>query len=353
MSRPSSCNWVIPTYYIFLSYPFGELGWYRYAQRESESLPDAFNAFGYAVSHELTDKRMTVSLIKNIHEKVTRSLGIRDRFSPGCFREHPSMFLLRSMNHDGGYCNDNGLQELIHFVDNHTGQSAALLYLEIAPEASEYERITLQYIAAKVGIDASSSISYRKLSDDYDKWYFRPPSAEALSSLVELVCTHYNTAIAAAVNDEAKLCVIVSHIQRLERIHPFIDGNGRTSYILMQRLLIQNGFLPTIMELPNHLDGFDLDSVVAEVKQGMLYTQLLIHYPSITVLGYKTKQLSTTNFFGDYSSTTIYDEISAEFVKSQRTIERFYQSEEALSNLIQTISPNIKEDEDETYSPRK
>ena len=108
----------------------------------------------------------------------------------------------------------------------------------------------------------------------------------------------------------------------------------------MQRLLIQNGFLPTLMELPNHLDGFDLDTVVAEVKLGIQYTQSLIDDPSITLFGYQTKKLSTTDFFGDYSASSIFDKKSDGFIKSKQTIERFYQSEDALSSLIQAISPD-------------
>jgi Fic family protein len=34
---------------------------------------------------------------------------------------------------------------------------------------------------------------------------------------------------------------------KYEQIHPFTNGNGRTGRLLMDKILIQNGFLPMIV----------------------------------------------------------------------------------------------------------
>jgi Fic family protein len=39
---------------------------------------------------------------------------------------------------------------------------------------------------------------------------------------------------------------------RFEAIHPFEDGNGRTGRILLNALLIENGFMPVIYFSQNH-----------------------------------------------------------------------------------------------------
>ena len=38
---------------------------------------------------------------------------------------------------------------------------------------------------------------------------------------------------------------------RYEQIHPFENGNGRTGRLLMNKILIQNGMLPMIVDRKN------------------------------------------------------------------------------------------------------
>lgn len=79
-------------------------------------------------------------------------------------------------------------------------------------------------------------------------------------------------------NDE-KLAIIIKFVQRLEHIHPFWDGNTRTfAMVLLNALLMQHGFVPTLFDDPNKFDGFAVSELVDLVKEGMIRTHTLLDY---------------------------------------------------------------------------
>lgn len=62
---------------------------------------------------------------------------------------------------------------------------------------------------------------------------------------------------------------IVDLCQKLERLHPFPDGNARCFAILtLNHLLVRNGMPLTMLRDPNILDGWSRAQVVTEVKVG-------------------------------------------------------------------------------------
>lgn len=85
-----------------------------------------------------------------------------------------------------------------------------------------------------------------------------------------------------ALSDSAmddKLFAIVRFVQRLERIHPFWDGNLRTfCMVLLNALLMQYGFEPALLENPNQFDGFSVAELVLKVKEGIRRSETLLAY---------------------------------------------------------------------------
>lgn len=72
-------------------------------------------------------------------------------------------------------------------------------------------------------------------------------------------------------HSEQRLFDIVTLCQKLERLHPFVDGNARTFGVhLLNHLLIQNGFDVTALFDPNILDGHSTAEVVQAVKEGQV-----------------------------------------------------------------------------------
>lgn len=70
------------------------------------------------------------------------------------------------------------------------------------------------------------------------------------------------------INDD-KYSVIARCCRNLEVAHLFRDANARTiGFLLVNRLLLDNGLPPTIMQNPNHFDMFSVAQLVQEIKEG-------------------------------------------------------------------------------------
>lgn len=81
--------------------------------------------------------------------------------------------------------------------------------------------------------------------------------------------TQYHHDIRHSKNDEQRLAHIVDLCQKLERLHPFPDGNCRTfGILLLNNLLVRNGLPLTMLNDPNILDGWSRQEVIDEVKSG-------------------------------------------------------------------------------------
>lgn len=58
----------------------------------------------------------------------------------------------------------------------------------------------------------------------------------------------------------------------LEQYHPFEDANLRTiAFLTMFKLLMDNDLSPTILEEPNRFDGYDINTLVNDIKDGQQY----------------------------------------------------------------------------------
>ena len=73
---------------------------------------------------------------------------------------------------------------------------------------------------------------------------------------------------------------------RFERIHPFLDGNGRVGRILLNTILFQNKYMPVIFFTDNHITHCEAISQALEGRKGKLSKHFLEQvkksYKSIT-----------------------------------------------------------------------
>lgn len=81
----------------------------------------------------------------------------------------------------------------------------------------------------------------------------------------------YYKEIPQALSTKAKLIALVRLCRALEILHAFPDGNQRTIvFSLLLKLLIENGFCPTILKEPAAFDGpYSLNELVSQVIDGM------------------------------------------------------------------------------------
>ncbi|MCP0914942.1 MULTISPECIES: hypothetical protein [Legionella] len=100
---------------------------------------------------------------------------------------------------------------------------------------------------------------------------------QSKKKILEKAINNYNLTIKQAGTPEEKLKTIVEYVQLFEQIHPLADYNCRTfCTAILNRLLVQNGFMPAIPFDPNNFDMNSVDELVIEVKKGMKRTKALL-----------------------------------------------------------------------------
>jgi hypothetical protein len=96
-----------------------------------------------------------------------------------------------------------------------------------------------------------------------------PQTAEACKQKVQGVLDEYHASIKDALEEDDKLAVIARCCQELDQAHAFADGNIRViAFVLLNKLLIENGLSPTILLEPNRFDGYSVGELVADIKEG-------------------------------------------------------------------------------------
>lgn len=127
-------------------------------------------------------------------------------------------------------------------------------------------------------------------------------------------------------SDSERILSIVRCIQKLERLHPFIDGNTRTfTGIMLNFLLIQQGFPPALFYNPNISYGYADDELAAVVEEGMRRTLYLIDHPESLLFN-----LASTIQQDDYPTWT-FDPMDPENFQPHFTRIRAYLHEKGAS----------------------
>jgi hypothetical protein len=111
----------------------------------------------------------------------------------------------------------------------------------------------------------------------------------------------YNITVEQATSPREKLKVIVQFIMECEQSHPYVDGNGRTfCTLLLNFLLIKQGFPAVILEDPNRFDRFDTNSLVDDVINGMQRTLTLAMEKTL----YKISTEDFLKYYGCHDQAT-------------------------------------------------
>jgi hypothetical protein len=69
--------------------------------------------------------------------------------------------------------------------------------------------------------------------------------------------------------DRAKLHIIATTHKALESLHPYVDYNTRTNRLVLNRLLVEAGLLPTILHDPNAVYHQTLGRWIHTIRQGI------------------------------------------------------------------------------------
>lgn len=102
---------------------------------------------------------------------------------------------------------------------------------------------------------------------------------EKITQMMQQIFDDFYQEMSGVVSSEEKITLIAKHIQRITQLHPFEDGNIRTCYIIMNKLLLDHGLSLSILFNPNKLDACALPDLVKMIKEGQaIYQQLVNHH---------------------------------------------------------------------------
>jgi len=134
-------------------------------------------------------------------------------------------------------------KEAIEFVESLVEKDEVL---------SEYSIKSLHALILK-NIDDKNAGSYRNINVLISGATHRPPSNIEVPSKMEAFINWYKTE-AQILHPIERACKV--HVDFVG-IHPFIDGNGRTSRLLMNFELMKNGFPPVVLKVENRLAYYE------------------------------------------------------------------------------------------------
>jgi Fic family protein len=118
-------------------------------------------------------------------------------------------------------------------------------------------------------IDDENGGSYRKTQVRIAGAPFIPPESWQITSLM----TGWSDWIASTKGSIHPVALAALAHHRLVAIHPFVDGNGRTARLVMNLLLMQRGYPPTVILRANRRQYY---SVLAQADSGK--TDALVNF---------------------------------------------------------------------------
>lgn len=270
-------------------------GWVGYYQREPHSIEAVLNSLALAITN-LEDTNLTEEYIIELHKRCIEKVeGLTDADATYHGRA-PTYFEL-----EPGNTTLEGLHELIGLLDaefkRESGCDGPYIDPKYKPSIWRWnpsdEAIVRQDNDHGSFYNPTSKKLHKKLQDIFSgicqgkKCTYvvpRPRSDDFFSKKINDWIKIYNAAIKAAKEivdveqrNEAVLAAMVDFIYKLAILHPFGDANGRTFVnVLLNRLLIQNGFLPATFENPNVFFGHSKKQIILKVKEAIQNTKKII-----------------------------------------------------------------------------
>ena len=272
-------------------------GWRGYEENESGSVMGMLNAYTLMFQNFDLSGGLTTNYIRALHYTCMSNVSTKNRKStPGELR-----FLDAGINL---FRSNSTLANVTELLDQRRGDGNWIFYAEkyrhpaesftpeeflqiLEQEGRLRYRLWYPNLSEQQQKDLNES---RNLVDYYKvKHYIQMCFAQRADDIVE----HYNVEIAVANDDRQRLVAISRVVRDLELLHPFPDGNGRTFVaLLMNHLLLVNGFLPAILWDPNIDAELSVGEFADEISRGIENTLILLADPTAILYGYSIQEAS-------------------------------------------------------------
>lgn len=277
----------------------------QYQQKEPGYAEPMLKAFIYAFQSK-PDGRISHELIKKIQRTATSHLTKAGR---GEYKVDSNNFYLNpelySSDREGPFFSvtEIGLEELIKtwildkrtsshavsFSDNEVNGTKGWAVFAQANGNALWKEFTDEGITSEKYIHEKHFLIIKELykRDSIDT-IIDPLVLETVGTqaqtihFMQWIIDEYEAEITTCENDDDTIKAICKYLQRIEQLHPFMDGNIRTLYILLNKLLRDHGLDFSLMLNPNRLDACDLDDLVRMVKEGQAIFNALIQHTDPT-----------------------------------------------------------------------
>lgn len=304
-----------------------ETGWMQYEFREPHSIMAYFVAWQFCLrTLKLTTERtpLTVSFLLKLHQLVTDNVvGVHGKsgkfrvgpdretfvlgFDAHCITQAGAIDLVKSLKKNQAlalyFTEDNANLNMktftsccfLHITQTSIGpdiiairegnlrpatamaalsdqdkQHSGYLMVLYDPE-SGYSTHKMLNAADTTDID---DIIYTKIMQQGILYIASTAADHELGQLVLDTLNKYNKKIVTLLSDTDKLSLIGKTVERLERLHPFEDANGRVFVnLLLNYLLLEEGFPPATLFDPNLFDAHGYHADV--LTKGILNTQAI------------------------------------------------------------------------------
>lgn len=270
-----------------------ENGWEGYESRQPGCISGMSMAYAHMVDNFDMPDGLTLDYISKLHDLTFYNIDKKRRKNryPGQIREFRISFLVRPI------ITKAGIKEL---MGDRSVTDAFKKDIEGCNNAEDiYNAIIagkkIRYIS-EVG-ELSPELNQASLDKEPKDLYLkaRAQVQKNITKKVQDIIDEYNQKV-HTLEQEEKLYFIVDCIKRLERLHPFVDGNTRVFItILLNHLLMFHGFKPVIFEEPSIFDAYTTEEIVEEVIKGQKMVEQLIESPQSRVFGHSIEDESEEN----------------------------------------------------------
>lgn len=202
-----------------------ENGWLDFELREPGYLKGMIKGWEYIAEH--LEAKLSATFIQMLHKKCTNQVkNMLNNTVCGIFRAYESPYQNLSLRVNSSL---RGKLELME-----------------AEDRAQHYQVEDEVI---VSLSLSSMEIEKRLND---------------------IIAHYYESLEMAQDPQMKFSILARLIQRLERLHPFMDGNTRLfSMLIVNKELINLGFSPVILDNPNRSVGFSHEEFCNEMIAGM------------------------------------------------------------------------------------
>lgn len=124
---------------------------------------------------------------------------------------------------------------------------------------------------------------------------------DAKESAEEIIAQYHNE-LQLTQSPDAVLSAISKCVCRMERLHIFRDSNCRTMVLTLNKMLLQNKLLPTILENPNRMDMLSTEEFMEQIKNGQKrFLECCVQSPLFSLLENEpeSSQSILSNYFFD------------------------------------------------------